>query len=185
VSWNTQAGRHLAHGQVLVEVAAVPAVALHLHAQRKVLCERPGGRPPRLLIGVGPHLPGAVATEWSTKGAQASRTAGDLTTPQVYKARCRSAGDELRTMKFVPVHEMKSSASYPVCMYLQASTACCQSNAATSRVTCSILRTRACDMQRWENAHCQKCRLEWLKMSLVRLRLLLNCGDSTCAGATA
>jgi len=37
--------------QVLVQVPAVPAVALHLHAQRKVLRQRPRWRPPRLLQG--------------------------------------------------------------------------------------------------------------------------------------
>lgn len=39
----------LTHSQVLVEIAAVPAIAFHLHTQRKVLSQGPGGGPPSLL----------------------------------------------------------------------------------------------------------------------------------------
>ncbi len=43
----------LADRQVLVQVPAVPAVALHLHAQRKVLRQGPCRRPSRLLRSPG------------------------------------------------------------------------------------------------------------------------------------
>mmetsp|Transcript_6086 Transcript_6086/g.17422 ORF Transcript_6086/g.17422 Transcript_6086/m.17422 type:complete len:861 (+) Transcript_6086:1179-3761(+) len=47
--------RRLPNRQVLVQVPAVPPVALHLHAQREVLRQRPSGGPPRLLVRIGPH----------------------------------------------------------------------------------------------------------------------------------
>ena len=44
----------LSHSQVVLHVAAVPLVSLHDHAQGKVLRQRVGGRPARLLEGSAP-----------------------------------------------------------------------------------------------------------------------------------
>ncbi len=49
----TDADGRLADGQELAHVAALPVALFELHAQRKVLCQRPGGRPAALLEGVG------------------------------------------------------------------------------------------------------------------------------------